>query len=141
VKFRTSEHALLRFETAAMTDIVFLLLIFFLLTSSFIVNTGIRVDLPAAASTEPQTDAGIVLSVTKDGDLFLNERKVAWSNAEDELRRALAGSDEKLVVVRADKELALGRAVEVMDMARRSGARRLAIAADYVRTGNTTEER
>jgi biopolymer transport protein ExbD len=135
VKLRTKEPALLRFETAAMTDIVFLLLIFFLLTSSFIVQTGIKVDLPAATSTQPQETARIVLSVTREGDVFVNEKKVQWSKMQEELETLLAQSADKLVVVRGDRQLSLGKTVEVMDIARRSGAVRLAIAADYVRAG------
>lgn len=135
MKLRTKEPALLRFETAAMTDIVFLLLIFFLLTSSFMVQTGIKVDLPVATSPQPQEAVRIVLSVTRDGDVFVNEKKVEWSNVQEELESLLSQSDDKLVVVRGDRQLSLGRTVEVMDMARRSGAARLAIAADYVRAG------
>jgi len=135
LRFRTKEPPLLRFETAAMTDIVFLLLIFFLLTSSFIVQTGIKVELPAAASPEPQEAAKVVLSVTREGDLFVNEKKVSWSEAQKELEARLVNSRDKLVVVRADRQLSLGKTVEVMDIARRSGALRLAIAADYVKAG------
>ncbi len=135
MKFKTKELTLLRFETAAMTDIVFLLLIFFLLSSSFIVQTGIKVDLPAATSPENQDAARIVLSVTKDEDVFVNEKKVAWSDIQKELESLLESSKDKLVVVRGDRHLSLGKTVEVMDIARRSGAVRLAIAADYVRAG------
>ena len=135
MKLRTKEPTLLRFETAAMTDIVFLLLIFFLLSSSFIVQTGIKIDLPAATSTEPQDSSHIVLSVTSDGDVYVNEKEVQWSKVQEELESLLAESEDKLVVVRGDRELSLGRTVEVMDIARRSGAVRLAIAADYVRAG------
>lgn len=135
MKFSSRELPLLRFETAAMTDIVFLLLIFFLLSSSFIVQTGIKVDLPAAASPQPQDAARIVLSVTRDGAVFINEQRVQWSRIQTELESLLAESEDKLVVVRGDRELSLGQTVEVMDIARRSGAVRLAIAADYVRAG------
>jgi biopolymer transport protein ExbD len=135
MKLRTKEPALLRFETSAMTDIVFLLLIFFLLTSSFIVQTGIKIDLPAATSTEPQDSSHIILSVTSEGDVYVNEKAVQWSRIQAELQSLLAESEDKLVVVRGDRQLSLGRTVEVMDIARRSGAVRLAIAADYVRAG------
>lgn len=135
MKFSSRELPLLRFETAAMTDIVFLLLIFFLLSSSFIVQTGIKVDLPAAASPQQQDPAGIILSVTREGTVFLNERRVEWSRIQTELESMLADSEDKLVIVRGDRELSLGQTVEVMDIARRSGAIRLAIAADYVRAG------
>jgi biopolymer transport protein ExbD len=135
MKFKTGQPALLRFETAAMTDIVFLLLIFFLLSSSFIVQTGIKVDLPAATSPQPQDSARIVLSVTQDEVVFVNEKKVRWSEIQTELESLLEVSDDKLVVVRGDRQLSLGKTVEVMDIARRSGAVRLAIAADYVRAG------
>lgn len=135
MKLKTKEATLLRFETAAMTDIVFLLLIFFLLSSSFIVQTGIKIDLPAAMSTKPQESSHIVLSVTSGGDIYVNEREVQWSKVQEELESLLVESEDKLVVVRGDRDLSLGKTVEVMDIARRSGAIRLAIAADYVRAG------
>ncbi len=135
MKLRTRQTSLLKFETAAMTDIVFLLLIFFLLSSSFIVQTGIKVDLPAATSPQRQDASRIVLSVTEDEDVFVNEKKVQWSKIQGELESLLEESSDKLVVVRGDRRLSLGKTVEVMDIARRSGAARLAIAADYVRAG------
>ena len=76
-----------------------------------------------------------MLSVTSDGDVYVNEKEVQWSKVQEELESLLAESEDKLVVVRGDRELSLGRTVEVMDIARRSGAVRLAIAADYVRAG------
>ena len=114
-----------------LVDIVFILLIFFLITSTFVQNPGIEVELPkaSAASTDVQSD-NIIMAVTKDG-LVIHEGKTMSG---DELRERLSqyhkDKPEQLVVIQADSTAHHGKVVEVMDIAQAVGFHRLAIATD-----------
>jgi len=112
---------------APLIDVVLQLLIFFMLTSSFILQPGIRVNLPTAATTEPVQSRQVVLTVTADGAVFLNERPVSL----DALGRLLADSARSnpgiLLVVKGDRDAKHGMVVRVMDIAREAGIERMAI--------------
>lgn len=113
-----------------MADVVFLLLIFFMLSSSFLIEPGIKLKLPATKTAEIQSDKKLILSVKKTGEIFLNERPVRLESLEEELRLLLPLQSEKLLIVRADKEALHGIVVEVLDKAKLAGAEKLAIATE-----------
>lgn len=111
-------------------DIVFLLLIFFMLTTNFITEEGIKVNLPHARSTTPQTDEDITVFVDKEGWAYIKGIKISHERLFDELRRLIGNNTEKLVVVKADREVILNKAVKVMDIAKDAGAAKLCIATE-----------
>ena len=129
-QFQEQNRTIDKMETSAFADIIFLLLIFFLLSSSFILPTEIPVNPPKSDSPETSKDQPIVVTITKTDDIYVDEEKVPF----DELGTALASRLEnvpvKSVVVRGDESISLGRLVEVMDLARNAGAEKLAIAAE-----------
>lgn len=114
----------------ALIDIVFLLLIYFLLTTNFLVDEGIKVKLPQARASAPQTEEVITVIVDSGGKAFLDERPIALERLFDELRARIGGSQDKLVVVRADRTVVLNHAVRVMDIAKAAGAGRLSLATE-----------
>lgn len=116
-------------QSTAMADIVFLLLIFFLLSSSFILQTGIRVQLPQVTQVERQPKKDIVVTMTADEELYLDGIKVPWARFREKLEQRLHDSGSKTVIVKGDEAVSLGRTVQVMDIARQLGAEQLAIAA------------
>ena len=116
-------------ESTAMADIIFLLLIFFLLSSSFILQTGIKVDLPQVTRTEQQAKKDIVVTLTAKEELYLDGVKIPWTRFRLALEERLAGAGSKTVIVKGDAAVSLGRTVAVMDLARELGAEQLAIAA------------
>ena len=133
-RFSSSQSkALVGMETSAMTDIVFLLLIFFLLSSSFILRTEIPVTVPKSTSTITQQEQPVVVTLTKSGDTYVDEEKVAFSELATALGTRLSSATTPAVVIRGDEDIALGRIVEVMDLARESGAERVAIATEQKR--------
>ena len=107
-------------------DIVLVLLIIFMVTATYIVSRAIPVDLPKASSGEDVTTT-LSLTLTKQGDLYLDGHKVN----EDEVKRAIAsarrGNRETRAVIAADKEVTHGRVVHVIDLVRREGVSRFAI--------------
>lgn len=128
MKFTTHHQPLSVFSHSSLTDIVFLLLIFFLLSSSFVIQSGIKVKLPKSETSEQQTQRQIVVTITEKGDIYLNDRQLTAETLGAELSRLLQGDRDKVVIIKADKLVSLQNAVQVMDIAKGVGASRLVIA-------------
>jgi biopolymer transport protein ExbD len=118
-----------RIEIIPMIDTIFFLLVFFMIsTLSMARFTGVQVNLPKAASgTQPPTET-VVISLTKEGQLFFNKNTVSEESLHQLLRAELVKSAELLVVVNADDGVQHGKVVEIMDQARQTGATKLSIA-------------
>lgn len=112
-------------------DIVFLLLVFFMLTSHFVREDALNIDLPVAESGEAVTEDGRVEVVIDAGGRFLiNDHFVETEALEGTLRQALRKADESTVRLRGDRAAALGAAVAVLDAARKAGAEAVDIVAE-----------
>lgn len=114
----------------SLIDIIFLLLVYFLLTTNFMVDEGIKVKLPHANASKPQTEQEITIYVNKQGQAFLDNDMVPLDILFRRLKERLAGRDKMLVVVRADREVILDSAVKVMDVAKSAGAGKLCLATE-----------
>ncbi len=107
------------FSMSSMTDIVFLLLVFFLLTSPAITPDALDLILPKAkGKTTHQQNASV--SITKDGAYFVNKERVSEYNIESELKKALTDQDEPTVILRAEEGVPIEDAVFVMDIANKN---------------------
>ena len=111
-------------------DIVFMLLIYFLLTTNFMVDEGIKIKLPQAKAAAPQTQQEITIYVDRDGRAFLMNREISLNNLFSELKKMIGGQKDRLVVIKADREIILNKAVRVMDLAKTAGAGRLCLATE-----------
>ncbi len=116
----------------SIADIVLLLIIFFLLTSTFVIQQGIRVKLPKAFSEESAPPDRITITMTKAGQLFLGDGLVGLDNLEILLKEKIEELGNPLVVIRSDRTVIIGKAVRVMDIAREAGATRLLIATEPI---------
>lgn len=130
MKIETTRKPMVMFSTISLTDIVLLLLIFFLLTSSFVVQPGIKVKLPKAASGQQDDSNKIFLTVTKREQIFLNQKQMNKNQLGTELRKLLQKNPEKLVVIRADKDLSLEATIRIVDIAKLAGAEKFMIATE-----------
>lgn len=111
-------ESLTMFSQSSLTDIVLLLLIFFLLTSSFVTNFGIKVDIPKA-ETGAQTEAQyITVVVTKDGQFYVDGEPAASGMLASALREAKNNKQQATLVLRADKDAIIDNAVRVMNIAK-----------------------
>jgi biopolymer transport protein ExbD len=111
----------------SLIDVIFMLLLFFMITSTFLEQPGIKLELPTAktsANTEPQE---YVLTVDKKGELFLNRQPVTLAGLEAEIRKVLPKMKDGALVLKADQEITHGLVVRVMDMAKRGGVKKLII--------------
>ena len=130
LQFQPNNRTIESMETSAFADIIFLLLIFFLLSSSFILPTEIPVNPPQSDSSVTAKDEPIVVSITESGDTYVDDEKVPWAELGTALTARLQQAATKAVLVRGDKAVNLGRVVEAMDLARNAGAEKLAIATE-----------
>jgi biopolymer transport protein ExbD len=128
MKFESENKFLNTFSFSSLTDIVLLLLIFFLLSSSFIIQPGIKIQLPSTQTAAVHSEKSIYISITRSGSVYLNEDQITLGKLATELRRFLISGEKQVVVIRADKEVKLDLAVQVMDICKRSGAERFLIA-------------
>ncbi len=124
-KRKTSEVAP---PLASLIDIVFLLLVFFLLTTSFITEEGIDVKLPEADGSEHQVQEQITIDVDSSGRLYLTGREVTQEALSRELLDLASNNEKCTVVIRADRSVILDKAVRVMDLAKAAGVDRLCLA-------------
>ena len=107
------------FNMSSMTDIVFLLLIFFMLTSTLVSPNALKLLLPnsKAKTLEKQT---ISVSINKELEFYINENKVIESNLENELKQILTKQLEPAIILHADKTVDIEHVVKVMDIAYRN---------------------
>ena len=114
----------------SLIDIIFLLLIYFLLTTNFMVDEGIKIKLPQAKASQPQIEQTITVYVDREGRSYLNNQEVAMDKLFTRLKEMIGDQEDKLVVVRADRGVILNKAVKVMDIAKAAGAGRLCLATE-----------
>lgn len=130
MKFERKHQIQPNFNYASLTDIVLQLLIFFLLSSSFVSSPGIKVALPKAQTSDIQADRQTVITITHGGKLYLNTDEVTTSTLAQRLIPLLDKDREQVVIIRADQEVSLQKAVEVIDIAKGVGAQKFMIATE-----------
>ena len=116
-----------------LTDVFLVLLIIFMVTSSVIANTGKKVDLPEAVEQTNTPPKAVTVTLSKTGDVQVNDEFIRESDLRAHLEAALAETDDKLVILRGDKEVILDRAVYVLDQAQLAGAEGFALATKKVK--------
>ena len=109
-------------------DVVFLLLIFFMVTTTFSERPGMKLELPASETAEEQPLQELTVVLTYDQRVFFQGREIALENLTNLLEKALERSSEKMVIISADQRVEYGKVVSVMDIAKKSGATGLTIA-------------
>lgn len=114
----------------SLIDIVFLLLIYFLLTTNFIVEEGIKIKLPNARASAPQVKQEITVFVDKEGTPYMANTKVPIDTLYSRIKEMIGNDSDRLVIIKADKTVILNKAVRVMDIAKAAGASRLSLATE-----------
>ena len=104
------------FSQSGLTDIILLLLIFFLLTSSFVTNFGIRVNVPQAESSVTNNAQQISVAITAEGEFFVDGEQAASGNLSNAIRQAYQNKPSASLVVRADRDARVDDAVRVMNI-------------------------
>jgi len=114
---------------APLIDLVFLLLIFFMVTTSFVKETGIDVQRPTASTAVLKEKGNILVGVDPEGRVFLERKQIDIRSVRAHIERCLAENPEGSVVIVADKASKTGVLIRVMDQCRLAGAKNVSIAA------------
>lgn len=126
---RRSKRSTTELNIAPLIDMVFILLIFFLVNTSFVKETGVDVSRPTAATAVVQNKATILIAIDQANRVFMDHREVDPRAVRANVERALAENPEGAVVVVADKASSTGTAIQVMDGCRMAGAENVSLAA------------
>lgn len=112
-----------------MIDIVFIMLIFFIVTTSFVKETGIEVSRPSADTAERKEKGSILIGVRGNGEIWMDNRQIEKDAIRANVERMLAENPEASVVVVADEASSSGTLVQAIDQARQAGASGVSVAA------------
>ncbi len=130
MKFQTANKPLSIFNFSSLTDIVLLLLIFFLLTSQFVVQTGVKVKLPGSTMNEQTSPTKLVVTITDVGDVYLGSEDVGIAALAGKLEQANAEIGESNLVIRADKAAQVDLVIQVIDAAKGVGIDKFTIETE-----------
>jgi len=127
-RLRSTDEAAV--DLTPMLDVVFIMLIFFIVTASFVKEAGVDVNRPNAETAEQQNRGNIMIAIRPNGEIWVDRRPVDVRALRANVERLRAENPEGTVVILADKESQTGLLVEVMDQVRLAGVSNVAIAAD-----------
>ncbi|MED5524395.1 ExbD/TolR family protein [Gallaecimonas pentaromativorans] len=117
-------------DMTPMLDIVFIMLIFFIVTTSFVKESGIDVNRPTAATATKKKAANIFIAIKENGEIYMEKRQVDVERVRANVEKMLAETPEASVVIQADKNSKHGVVVQVMDQVKAAGVDKISVAAD-----------
>lgn len=128
MQFRDKSPRKAVINITSLIDVLFLLLIFFIVTSRFIEQPAMKLILPETSMQEISIIKGYTLFITSDGTLFLNEEKINFSVLLERLKKIAPQIEEKGLIVKADETVNYGIVIKAMDIAKKSGINKLIVA-------------
>ena len=111
-----------------MLDIVFIMLIFFIVTTSFVKESGIDIQRPSAKTSEKKKQASILIAINQAGEIWIDRRRVDIRAVSSNIEKLKAESPEGSVVIQADKNALTDILVKVMDQVRMAGVKKISVA-------------
>jgi biopolymer transport protein ExbD len=130
MKFETSRKPISAFSLSSLTDIVFLLLVFFLLTSQFVIQTGVKVKLPASKLNEQSLPTKLIVSITEDQNIYVGDEMTDIGSVAIKLDKLRASIADNNLVIRADKTVDIDLVIQVIDAAKAAGIDRFTIETE-----------
>jgi biopolymer transport protein ExbD len=116
-----------------MLDVVFIMLIFFIVTASFVKESGIEISRPGASTAVRKEKGNILIAISANDQIWMNRRQVDPRALRANIERAHAENPQGAVIIQADKAAKTGLLVQVMDAARSAGVKDVSLAADIVK--------
>ena len=130
MKIRAENKVLDTFSFSSLTDIVLLLLIFFLLSSTFIIQPGIKVKLPFSDTAESTDEKSITITITKKGLIYLNQDQISITDLPARWNQLMAINPNQAIIIRADKGVTIEQTVAILDIGKKVGATNFNIATE-----------
>ncbi|MCX6148964.1 MAG: biopolymer transporter ExbD [Ignavibacteriales bacterium] len=130
MKFEVTNKPLAAFSHSSLTDIVMLLLIYFLLTSQFVMHSGVKVKLPGSKTIEQSAPSKMIATVTSDGRIFLGAEEVTLEALSSRLSLLKAQTKENNLILRADKTVQIELIIKIMDAAKGVGIEKFTIETE-----------
>ncbi len=127
-KVRTEEEDA-QIDMTPMLDVVFIMLIFFIVTTVFVKEAGIEVNKPDADQASMRKNANIFVAITDDGSVWLDKREVSVDSVRANIERLLTEQPTDYVIIQADVKAKHGTVVKVMDQIKAAGVDRISVAA------------
>lgn len=112
-----------------MLDVVFILLIFFIVTTSFVKETGVDINRPSAATAEKKSKGNILIAIKPNDDIWIDNRSIDVRAVRANIQRLKARFPQSSVIIQSDKDARTGTLVKVMDQIRLAGVQSISIAA------------
>lgn len=122
------EYGLGQIDIAPLVDVIFLLLIFFMLSSSFTFQSGINVKLPKAVTSDILREENLIVTITSEDIIYLNNDVITLKELEIQLGQS--GTKTRPLLIKADRRASVGRIVDVWDLCRNLGIERINIATN-----------
>ncbi len=135
MRFDQQKKANIGIDIAPLVDVVFLLVIFFAVSTTFLESGGLQLQLPSSSSSTPRENKTLIVSLDAEGQLEFEGEIVEADVLTERLRAALENNDQKNVVLRADRRTEHGKVVRLMDVIREAGAEGLTVDAQSASQG------
>jgi biopolymer transport protein ExbD len=119
-------------DMTPMLDIVFIMLIFFIVTTSFIRESGIDVNRPKASTASEQKNASLLVAIRPNGEIWIDKRSVDVRAVRANIEKLRAENPQGSVVIQADRDARTGLLIKVMDQIRLAGVENVSIATEGV---------
>ena len=127
MEFSPKKKRRVMINITSLIDVMFLLLIFFMVTSTFLDRPGMKLELPSAESAEVARVEKLVLYISSDDEVVFNGQPVALDDLEEMMLAALSDIEDRTLVLNADKSVQHGTVIRVMDIAKKIGLEKLVI--------------
>lgn len=116
-------------DLTPMLDVIFIMLIFFIVTTSFVREAGIKVNRPSAQTAVKEERASILVAISPEGEVWIDKQRVDIRSLRTVIQKLKSENPEAAVVIQADRDARAGLMVQAMDQARLAGVRDVAVSA------------
>lgn len=130
MNFSVSNKPLSVFSFSSLTDIVMLLVIFFLLTSQFVIHTGVKVKLPGSRINEKSETTRLIVTATSEGAIYVGSEQIGIDRLSEKLRELNEESNENNLIIRADKTVQIDLVIKIIDAGKSIGINKFTIETE-----------
>jgi biopolymer transport protein ExbD len=130
MKLTTRTRRKVTLNLTSLIDVLFILIIFFAVSSTFLEQPGIELKLPEAESSEAHTAQKVIIYVDREGNIFLNDNSIELGALADAVGSLISAQTEKSVVLRADSAVTHGTVISIMDLLRKKGIFKIIVSTE-----------